>query len=86
VEHARVIIESFEFRPVTITVKAGGTVAWVNRDSAPHTATSTGHPPERFGTRLLAHRSEEIGFVKPGIYRYRCTLHPYMHGTVKVVH
>ena len=31
-------IASFKFRPETITIRAGGTVTFVNRDRAPHTA------------------------------------------------
>jgi plastocyanin len=39
-----VVIDNFTFDPPELTVPAGATVTWVNRDDVPHTATSTAKP------------------------------------------
>ena len=39
-----VLIEGMRFQPKGLTVAAGDTVVWINRDMVPHTATSaSGH-------------------------------------------
>ena len=35
-----VTIEAMRFQPETLTVAAGDTIVWVNKDVVPHTATS----------------------------------------------
>jgi plastocyanin len=82
----RVNIASFEFRPKTVTVEAGETITWVNRDKAPHTATSDDGAAAGFDTeRLLEGESKQIVFEKPGDHPYHCIFHPFMRGTVRVV-
>jgi plastocyanin len=79
-------IASFEFRPRTVTVEAGGTITWVNRDKAPHTATSDEGAAATFDTeRLIRGESKQIAFEKPGDRPYHCIFHPFMRGTVRVV-
>ena len=79
---AAVAIDNFTFGPQELRVKAGTTVTWVNRDDIPHTVTST----------TLAFRSKALDtndkfsftFTTPGIYKYFCSLHPHMTGTIVV--
>lgn len=80
----RVQISSFKFKPETITVKAGGTVTWNNKDPAPHTATSS---PDNsvFNTDTLRRgQSKAVTFSRAGTYRYACLFHAFMTGTVVV--
>ena len=80
---ARVEISNFKYAPAAITVKAGGTVTWTNRDSAPHTATAKAN--SAFNTDTLKQgQSKQITLSKPGTYQYTCLFHPFMSGTVVV--
>src|SRR3712207_6407352 len=36
-----VAIQNFKFQPAHITIKRGTKVTWINKDTAPHTATAT---------------------------------------------
>ncbi len=77
-----VVIENFSFEPATLTVPAGTTVTWVNRDDEPHTATAT---DKRFNSKTLDNGdrfSQE--FKTPGTYNYYCALHPKMTGKIIV--
>ena len=74
-------IADFKFKPIDVTLKAGGKVTWVNRDASPHTATQAGG----FDTGTLPKgASKTETFAKPGTYAYICALHPFMKGTVIV--
>lgn len=74
-------IRDYDFSPRDLTVSAGTTVTWTNRDAVPHDATSD----DSWGTGLLTEsESASISFDKPGSYDYICTVHPYMTGTVTV--
>jgi plastocyanin len=77
-----VIARDFMFAPNTIAVKAGSTVTWKNSDDEPHTVVSeTGL--FRSGA-LDTNESFTFRFDKPGTYRYACSIHPRMVGTVVV--
>jgi plastocyanin len=78
----QVTIDNFAFSPVTLTVKAGGTVTWTNRDEEPHTvAASDGsfHSPGMGTGATFTHT-----FATAGTFDYVCSIHPMMHGTVVV--
>ena len=80
----KVVIGNFTFEPSTLTVSAGTILTWVNEDDAPHTVIGTDpdsplkSPPLDTGERYA------IALTKPGTYRYFCSLHPHMTGTVIV--
>jgi plastocyanin len=74
---ATIAIADFKFEPSTVTVTAGDTVRFVNRDQEAHTITAS-EGLDTSGT--WTHR-----FTKPGRYAYYCELHPYMKGTIIVV-
>ena len=77
-----VTIENFAFAPPSISVTAGDTVTWVNRDRAPHTATGSGGS---FNTGTLRRgKSGSHTFSKPGRFAYICAIHPNMRATVVV--
>jgi amicyanin len=75
-----VIIENFEYQPAEITIQAGETVTWINKDSAKHTATGDTFDSGLFGKD----ESFQQTFDDAGTYDYICTPHPYMKGTVIV--
>ena len=78
-----VTISNFKFARASVTVKQGARVTVTNQDSTAHTATADdGHS---FDTGTLAHgASQTISVRKPGSYPYRCSIHPFMHGTLVV--
>jgi plastocyanin len=77
-----VAIKNFGFSPASVTVTAGSTVVWTNDDSVQHDITFDG---ESVKSSVL-NRNDTFShtFVAPGTYRYICSIHPFMHGTVVV--
>ncbi len=82
VREARVGIEHFAFLPEALTVPAGTTVTWTNRDDEIHTVTAAGGA---FASPALE-RGEAFAhtFTTPGAYDYFCALHPKMKSTITV--
>ena len=75
-------IKGFQFNPATITINAGDTVRWTNKDSAGHTATAD---DKTFDTGMLkTGQSGQVTFDKPGTYAYHCAPHPMMKATIVV--
>ena len=78
-----VSIDNFTFTPPTLTVKAGTTVTWTNRDDIPHgIASSTGAFAK--SKALDTDDSYSFVFTTPGTYKYFCYLHPHMVGSIVV--
>lgn len=78
----QVTIDGFAFEPSSLTVTAGTTVTWTNRDEEPHTvAASDGsfHSPGMGTGGTFTHT-----FSAAGTFDYVCSIHPMMHGTVVV--
>lgn len=76
-----VSIRDFSFAPKTVTVNPGDTVTWRNTGDEPHTATGSGFDT---GT-LQSGQSGSATFREAGNFSYKCTPHPFMTGTVRVV-
>jgi plastocyanin len=77
-----VSIRDFAFSPKTVEIRVGDRVTWTNRDAVEHTATARNGS---FDTGLLGDgESRSIRFNVAGTYRYVCTPHPSMTGTVVV--
>ncbi len=77
-----VAIGNFTFGPNSITVPAGATVTWVNKDDTPHTVTAN---DGAFRSRTLDTDEQfSFTFAKPGEYLYFCSIHPMMTGKVVV--
>jgi plastocyanin len=79
---AEVAIDNFTFAPGTITVEAGTTVKWLNRDDIPHTvaAKSLAFKSKALDTDdSFSQRFDDVGEVD-----YFCSLHPRMIGKVIV--
>jgi plastocyanin len=81
-----VTIENNQFIPATVTIRRGGTIVWLNRDNASHTATPSG--TVRFastGAINPGKTTSPIRFEQAGEFSYQCDSHPDMKGLVIVV-
>ena len=79
---AAVTIDNFNFTPATITIKSGTTVRWTNRDDIPHTVVAD---DKSFKSKVLDTDEQfTYTFTKPGTYKYFCSIHPKMTGSVVV--
>jgi plastocyanin len=77
-----VAIDNFTFNPQSLTIKAGTTVTWTNKDDIPHAIATTG---KSFRSKTLdTDDAYSFTFTTPGIYQYFCSLHPHMTGTIVV--
>jgi plastocyanin len=77
-----VAIDNFVFGPERLTIKAGTTVTWSNRDDIPHTVASK---DRLFKSKVMdTDESYSFTFSTPGEYDYFCSLHPHMTGTIVV--
>jgi plastocyanin len=80
--NVEVKIDNFSFGPATLTVAAGTTVTWTNRDDIPHTVVSD---DKVFKSKVLdTDEKFSFTFTKPGAYGYFCSIHPKMTGKVVV--
>jgi plastocyanin len=80
---ASVSIVNFSYDPNPITIPVGGTVTWVNQDTAPHTATED----HNAWTSPVLNTGDSYShtFTQPGTYTYYCVIHPgTMHGSIVV--
>jgi plastocyanin len=79
---AKVVIKDFMYLPMSLTVKAGATITWVNMDDEPHTVVSN--------TRLFrsggmdTNETYSFKFDTPGTYGIVCSIHPRMVATIVV--
>jgi plastocyanin len=77
-----VTMEATAFQPAILTVKAGDSVVWVNKDPFPHTATSgTGGFDSDV---ILPEKSWTYTPTTKGEFAYICTLHLTMKGVLRV--
>ena len=75
-------IDNFIFSPNPITVAAGTTIRWTNRDDIPHNVVSD---DKSFKSKVLdTDETFTYTFAKPGTYTYFCSIHPKMTGKVVV--
>ncbi len=86
-KRAAVTIQTFQFRPVPLGVKAGTRVTWTNTADIEHTVTSG--TPEihdgRFNTPLDSKGATfSFTFTEPGTYPYFCDRHNEMRGEIRV--
>ncbi len=78
----QITIDSFRFTPQVLTVKAGSTVTWTNKDDVPHTIVSNA---KKFRSPVLdTDGTFSYTFNDPGTYEYFCSVHPQMTGKVIV--
>ena len=80
-QEINVTIDNFTFTPAEVKVKVGDTVTWTNHDDIPHTVVSAG----KYRSKTMdTDGTFSFTFASAGDYKYFCSLHPHMTGTVKV--
>jgi plastocyanin len=77
-----VTIEGTAFSPADLTVNAGDTVIWVNKDFYPHTATSKSGGFD--SDDIAPEKSWKYVAKKKGDFPYICSIHPSMKATLHV--
>ena len=71
------------YQPATVTVRAGDLVSWANGGQLPHDAVAD---DGSWSTGLLANSQRAaVRFQRAGTWRYHCSIHAEMRGTVRVV-
>jgi plastocyanin len=84
---AAVNIQTFQFQPGDLAVRAGTRVTWTNQDDIEHTVTS-GTPERRDGRfdAPLRAKGTKVSqtFGQPGTYTYFCDRHQSMRGQIRV--
>ena len=79
-----VTIANFAFAPTPLTVAAGTKVTWTNTDDEPHTVMSADGGATFKSPALDTDDKFSFTFDKPGTYKYFCSIHPHMVGTIVV--
>jgi len=77
---AAVSVRNDAFTPRVVTVRKGGTVTWTWRsDDRPHNVFSPS-----FASATISKGTYRRRFAKAGVFRYVCTLHSNMEGSISV--
>ena len=77
-----IVIEAMRFQPDTLTIEAGDTVVWENKDLVSHTATSKAGG---FDSQLIeAGKSWQFTSAATGEFGYVCDYHPTMKGRLRI--
>jgi plastocyanin len=83
VSTSAISIDDFAFKPQTLTVKAGTTVTWTNKDADAHGIASSNNAFAK-SKALDTNDNYSFTFSTPGTYQYFCYIHPQMTGTIVV--
>ena len=78
----QVTIQNMAFSPATLTVTAGTTVKWTNKDAMAHTVTSDTGVFDSGNVSVNGVYS--YTFNTAGTFAYHCTIHPTMKAQVIV--
>jgi plastocyanin len=79
---ATIKIDNFAFAPADLTIAAGTTVTWKNADEEAHRVMALN---KGFASPALdTDDSFSHTFAQPGVYKYICSIHPYMVGNIVV--
>ena len=81
---SKITINNYAFSPSSITVTKGTTVTWTNKDVVAHTVTETDGKSGPKSGDLNQNQTYSFTFNQVGTFKYDCSLHPYMTGTVIV--
>lgn len=79
----QVTIYNYKFAPEVLTVPAGTTVTWTNKDDIPHSVVSSDKRFTQSGG-LDTGDTYSYTFKDAGTYEYFCSLHPFMKGKIVV--
>jgi plastocyanin len=77
-------MHNLDFFPEIISVPSGATVTWTNTDGAAHNVTFDGGAVPASGTVDAGTKKSLTMPTAAGTYGYKCTIHPFMSGSVIV--
>jgi plastocyanin len=80
----QVVMKNINFNPTRVRARVGQSVTWINRDDAPHNVTYVSGPRFASSVTFTEGGSWTLKLTKPGVIRYRCTIHPGMDGSIVV--
>ena len=78
---AGVVVTVSDFKFSTKPVKAGESFQVENKDDTEHTFTSD---DGKFDVKLPAGKTVTVDALTAGTYKFHCTIHSFMHGTLEV--
>ena len=79
---ATLTIKDFRFAPDPLAVPVGARVNVTNEDDAAHTATAD---DASFDSGNIAGKaSKKLTFSEAGEFAYKCSIHDYMRGVIRV--
>jgi plastocyanin len=79
---AMIVMKNFDFSPMDTTIAPGDTVTWKNMDGEPHTVASR---DGLFRSPALDQNDTyTFKFDHAGVFKYICSIHPKMMGTITV--
>lgn len=84
VEANTVTIQNYAFDAPVIKVKVGTAVTWTNKDGVRHNISPDSGTTLPEGKLIAKDETYSYTFDKAGTFKYHCTPHPYMKGTVVV--
>lgn len=78
-------IKEIDYHPVRLAIRRGERVTWrfLDGPATKHSVTSSGSSRFR-SSREQFGGSYSVRFIRRGTYRYHCTVHAFMHGSVVV--
>ncbi|OQX30858.1 MAG: plastocyanin [Candidatus Sedimenticola endophacoides] len=79
-----VAIVKFAFTPAELTIKAGDTVRWVNKEKRQYHSVWFEQQGEPEPPYFFPGESVERTFDTAGEFPYRCGPHPMMRGVIRV--
>ena len=79
---AQVILQNIAINPTSVTIKAGGSVTWTNKDGFTHHLV--GDNGEFDSGDMAGGATFTFVFKAAGTIAYHCSIHPEMKGTIVV--
>ncbi|MFD6451738.1 MULTISPECIES: plastocyanin/azurin family copper-binding protein [unclassified Nocardia] len=77
-------VGNMKYAPADATIKVGETVTWKFSDKVPHNVQGIGDKAMGLNSPIFDKGEWSYTFTQPGTYRYMCTLHPDMRGSITV--
>ncbi|MFD4460744.1 cupredoxin family copper-binding protein [Nocardia sp. NPDC058480] len=77
-------VGDMKYAPADATIKVGETVTWKFSDKVPHNVQGIGDKAMGLNSPIIDKGEWSYTFTQPGTYRYMCTLHPDMRGSITV--
>ncbi|MEU4321990.1 plastocyanin/azurin family copper-binding protein [Nocardia fluminea] len=77
-------VGDMKYAPADATIKVGETVTWKFSDKVPHNVQGIGDKAMGLNSPIFDKGEWSYTFTQPGTYRYMCTLHPDMRGSITV--